>query len=166
MAARLWTALLVLAGVFAMHGLQCSTGADSAGHPASPAGHAEAFFLAVTAVAPDHPHAVAPAGIAQASAPMVAVPVAGQAGSGPGSLTGAAPEPAEVAYGGTSHDWAARVWTLCLAVLAAGLAVLLVPLVSRPVMRAAPALGYGRAQLWSPAPSRPPDLSALCLLRI
>jgi hypothetical protein len=36
MAARLWTALLVLAAVFAMHGVQCTTAADSAAHAAPP----------------------------------------------------------------------------------------------------------------------------------
>jgi hypothetical protein len=38
MAARLWTALLVLAAVFAMHGVQCTTAADGAGHAATPPG--------------------------------------------------------------------------------------------------------------------------------
>jgi hypothetical protein len=38
MAARLWTALLVLAAVFAMHGVQCTTAADSAAHAATPPG--------------------------------------------------------------------------------------------------------------------------------
>jgi hypothetical protein len=164
MAARLWTALLVLAAVFAMHGVQCTTAADSAAHAATPAGHAaDAVSLAMTVLTPGH--ATATAGLTLAD-PIAAVPIAGHADSGPATLAGA-PAMAAAGHGGAPHDAAAHLWTVCLAVLApAALAVLLALLGSRSVPLTAPALVYARARLRSLAPPRPPDLSALCLLRI
>jgi hypothetical protein len=164
MAARLWTALLVLAAVFAMHGVQCTTAADGAGHAAIPAGRAaDAVSLAMTGLTPGH--ATATAGIALAD-PIAAVRHAGHGDSGPATPADAATVMAAAGHGGAPHDAAAHLWTVCLAVLAAALAVLLALLVPRSVQLTAPALVYARARLRSLAPPRPPDLAALCLLRI
>jgi hypothetical protein len=72
---------------------------------------------------------------------------------------------------GTDHDssphGAGHLWALCLAVLAAGLAVLLLALVRRSLAIRLPLLprAIGRA-LGSFSPPRPPDLYSLCLMRI
>ena len=166
MAARLCTALLVLAAVFAMHGVQCTTAAGGAGHAATPAGHVpDAFSTPMTAFAPGHAHALVTAGIAFAD-PIAAVPFAGHAVSGPATPAGAATAMAAGGNGGVPHDAATHLWTVCLAVLAAALAVLLAVILPRSVQLTAPALGYARARFRSVGPPRPPDLSALCLLRI
>jgi hypothetical protein len=70
-------------------------------------------------------------------------------------------------HSSTPHESAGHLWTLCLAVLAFGIAVLLALLVPRLVGPAFPALrrAHIRTTGWL-APLRPPDLSALCLLRI
>ena len=141
MGARLWTALLVLAAVFAMHGLQCAAG-DGDGSAAASA------------------HVVSPAHLG-----AVVLTAPGPAHVGEMSVAGTPDEPMP-GHGGAPHDTAAHLWTLCLAVLAAALAVLLTWLVPRARHLSAPALGYARARLLSLAPPRPPDLSAVCLLRI
>jgi hypothetical protein len=64
------------------------------------------------------------------------------------------------------HGTAGHLWTVCLAVLAAALAVLLAILLPHPGLLARLALTRVRAQLRSPTPTRPPDLSELRLLRI
>ena len=153
MVGRRWAALLVLAAVFAVHGVQCtSLAVDSAAHAHGPA-HAAPLVLTPSATADDHGGGIA------ASAPQHTV-----------SLLPAAAG-AATAVVGAGHDTsppgsAGHLWTLCLAVLAAGLAVLLavlaarlVPLARRLALRA-PVRGPG----WV-APPRPPDLFALCLLR-
>ena len=166
MAARLWTALLVLAAVFALHGLQCTTAAGGPGHAATHAGHApDAFSLAMTALTAGSPDAMVTAGIALAD-PIGAVTIAGSAASGPATPGAAATAMAAVGQGGLPHDGVAHLWTVCLAVLAAALAVLLAVLDPRSVQLTTPALGYARARLRSVGPPRPPDLFALCLLRI
>jgi hypothetical protein len=173
MAARLWTALLVLAAVFAMHGVQCTTAAGGAGHAATPAGHAatsaghaaDSVFLAMTALT-GHGQATATAGIGLAD-PISAARLVGHGDSVPAApVAGAAVVMAAAGHGGAPHDAAGHLWTVCLAVLAAALAVLLASLVPRSVRLTPPALGCVRARLPSLAPPRPPDLSALCLLRI
>jgi hypothetical protein len=75
--------------------------------------------------------------------------------------------PVDAGHGGAPHDWAAHLWTACLAVLAVALAVLLALLVPRLVQLGPPAPRNARtrARGWL-TPPRPPDLSALCLLRI
>jgi hypothetical protein len=144
MAARLWTALLILAAVFAMHGLQCA--ADGA--HASGAAH-------TTSV-------VAPAAAAGVDSHVAGIPTtamtAAQIGAGP-TVDGG--------HGSAPHGSAGHLWTLCLAVLAAAIAVLLALLVPRLVGLVSPALRQARARAagWL-TPLRPPDLSALCLLRI
>ena len=69
---------------------------------------------------------------------------------------------------GSSHGVAAHVWSLCLAILCAGLILLaaasLLGRVAAPVPRGI-ASHLSLFTGWSRLP-RPPDLSALCLLRI
>ena len=158
MVARLWTALLMLTAVFAMHGLQCTSAADGAGSAATTA------HVATTA----HAGPVA----------MTAL-TAGQARTAPGAASfdnsmpahpataAAVAAPVDAGHGGGPHDWAAHRWTACLAVLAVALAVLLSLLVPRLVQLGPPAprSANTRAGRWV-TPPRPPDLSALCLLRI
>ncbi|TFV67216.1 UNVERIFIED_ORG: hypothetical protein E4P37_03395 [Bacillus sp. AZ43] len=157
MATRLWTALLLLSAVFAVHGVQCSAavGDHAAGHgapavtlqaaPPDGGGH-----TAMTATLGDHTAALTTGlGAAMtAAAPAVAMLTEGH-GSGPAGAGG-------------------HLWTLCLAVLAAGLAALLALLLPRSLTLLRAARAGLRAHLFPAglALPRPPDLSALCLLRI
>jgi hypothetical protein len=147
--------LLLLAAVFAMHGLQCA-GADSA----APSG-AHGAIHGVTAAEPDPMlHLVGPV-VAMASADHLTAPT-------PAAAVTAATVGIPL---GADHDstpqGAGHLWALCLAVLAAGLAVLLRALVRRsPAIRLPlPRRVTGKAWEWlSPPP--PPDLYSLCLMRI
>lgn len=165
MAARLWTArltaLLVLVGVFVMHGVQCTTAADGVGHP-SPAAHSAG--LAPTGTPQSGPaeaavaHAVVDTGVTGAVLPDTAAdhPAPDQAQAAAVTADGA----------GAPHKTAGHLWTVCLAVLAAALAVLLAILLPHPGLLARLALTRVRALLRSVTAARPPDLSQLCLLRI
>jgi hypothetical protein len=159
MAARLWTALLMLTAVFAMHGVQCAGAADSASSAATTAhvltaAHSSSF--AMSALAPGE--ALSAVGAARVDDSMSAHTTT--------TTTVAAPAfSVDAGHGSAPHDWAAHLWTACLAVLAAALAVLLALLVPRPAQLGPPALRSARASGWL-VPPRPPDLSALCLLRI
>jgi hypothetical protein len=184
MATRLWTALLMLAAVFAMHGLQCTSAADTphasgAVHAASGAVHAAsaAVHAASAAVhaASDVPAAPAADDSHPAGGPTAAMAVA-HTGTAPGAGdhavadAAAADGPAAVSdagHGSAPHEAAGHLGTLCLAVLAAGIAVLLALLVPRLVGLASPALRRvrGRTCRWLTL-LRPPDLFSLCLLRI
>jgi hypothetical protein len=157
MTTRLWTALLMLAAVFAMHGLQCTSAADStdAAHTAS---------------------VVTPAAAAAGGSHLYGGPTAAMADSAPVAGGHAVADPAaadrvaemtDAGHGSMPHGWGGHLWTLCLAVLAVGLAVLLAQLAPRLIGLASPALrsARGRARGWL-TPPRPPDLSSLCLLRI
>ncbi len=160
MTTRLWTALLMLAAVFALHGLQCTAGStdSAAGHTAghvaaSPAGHGD--VAAMTAEA-------APVGLG--SAGMSAI---GEHSSGHPSVVAAVVAAAtDTEHRGAPHDAAGHLWTVCLAVLAAGLAVLLALVAPRllRLTRPAAALTWLRPHP-GPALLRPPDLFALCVLR-
>jgi hypothetical protein len=154
MAARLWTALLMLAAVFAMHGLQCTSAAG--GDHGS--GMVHTSFAALTA---------------PADSPLTADPTVAAARAGTGPTVGAGPAAAhhadaglDAAHGSTPHRSAGHLWTLCLAVLAAGIAVLLALLGPQLVGLTAPALRRARARTsgW-PTALRPPDLFSLCILR-
>ncbi len=149
MATRLWTALLLLAAVFAMHGVQCVT-SDPAmehgswSHAAAPSVlvHAAAVHLAAAEVPPGHAEVAAVGGVRDAAA---------------------------TASTGLPAPWhGAHVLAVCLAVLLAGLTVLgaMASLRGRviPLVRRSPRCGH-RFAAWSLRP-RPPDLSVLCLLRI
>jgi hypothetical protein len=162
MAARLWTTLLVLAGVFVMHGVQCTVAADDLAHASSavhPAASAPGLLThsagevtgTLTAATPDvagpgtAPAATAPAHPASASHEATAV-------------TGSSPT--------APHGAADHLWTVCLAVLAAALAALLAVLLPHPGLVTRLALTRVRTRLRSLTPARPPDLAELCLLRI
>jgi hypothetical protein len=150
MAVRLWTALLLLVGVVAMHGWQCSS-APATSTQGSDAVHAVAVAL---------------------TAPTDATHMAGLGLTGPmpggSAVTGSpAAEPGGAGHSSPPHGPAGHLWTLCLAVLAAGLAILLALLAPRLLWLLAPTRRRARARAtgWF-TPLRPPDLAALCLLRI
>ena len=150
MRARLWTALLLLAAVFAMHGVQC-VAADPA------LAHGSTSLLAV----------------ASSGAPVAAVHVRAVAAEEPRHSHGAAAHGAEevAATGSTGppapwHD--AHIVAVCLAVLLAGLTVLgavrrLRAMAVPPVRGSPPSR---RCLSRAAMQHRPPDLFALCLLRI
>lgn len=145
---RPWTTLALLLAVFTMHGLQCTSAGEHTGagpvasHTTTLATGSDSSAAAMIVVS-DPGHAM-PSG-ALAADPASAVPGAGH---------------------GTAPPSAGHLLTACLAVLAAGLAALLVllgprlsgltPLVSR--------LLRPRRGRW-PTPPRPPDLFSLCVLR-
>lgn len=162
MAARLWTALLLLAGVFVMHGAQCMTAADDAGHPSSAA---QSTVLAPTASLMHDAAAAATvvpgAGIVPVGAALAGPPSAAHQAVGAPATATPADRPSS-----DSHGTAGHLWTVCLAVLAAALAVLLAVLLPHLRLVARLALPRMRAWLRSLSPPRPPDLSELCLLRI
>ncbi|HEX2075802.1 MAG TPA: hypothetical protein VHF92_18655 [Geodermatophilus sp.] len=141
--------MLVLFAVLFMHGLQCGSAADGAAHT----GADPMIPLTATATAAGDAHRVD--ATAAHPGPLAAVPhAAGQV------LAGALMS----AHGGTSDLGAGHLWAVCLAVLAAGLAVLLTLLGSRlaPLARPAPTRALARTAGSLP---RAPDLHALCLLR-
>jgi hypothetical protein len=149
MAARLWTALLMLAAVFAMHGLQCTTAAAGSTHGSGAV----------------HAATVAPAASA-ADGRMTGVGLTDPMPGDSAVTRSDADAPADAGRGSTPHGAGVHLWTLCLAVLAAGFAVLLALLVPRLFGLVPPALRRARAHAagWS-TPLRPPDLFALCVLR-
>jgi hypothetical protein len=155
MATRVWAALLLLISVFAMHGLRCAV-ADAGTHPTATSD----AIVAGTELA-----AVGSADLGRAFT-MLAAPIPA---AHPDDVPAAT---AESSGGATGHstvpnDMGGRLWTACLAVLAAVVAVLLAVLAPRVVGLTVPLLRRGtvRASGWL-SPPRPPDLSALCLLRI
>ena len=149
MATRLWTALLLLAAVFAMHGVQCVASDPAVEHGSSSlaavsavGGRAAAVHLTAAAGMPDH------FGVATA-----------------GGVRDAAPTPSS----GLPAPWHdAHVLAVCLAVLLGGLTILSAVARLRgraiPLVRGSPRRRC-RFAAWSVRP-RPPDLSVLCLLRI
>ncbi|MCF6509741.1 hypothetical protein E9549_20435 [Blastococcus sp. MG754426] len=159
MAARGWTALLLLAAVFAMHGLQCTTAATE-----HAPGHGAAAIAAALPGPPEgglHTGAVSPDLSAHSSDHgSVHSTAATVATAPPAGLLGAGHDGAPAAAGG-------HLWALCLAVLAAGLAVLLTLVLPRLLTLLPAAWARLRTHV-SPglAPLRPPDLHSLCLLRI
>ncbi|MGY1848049.1 MULTISPECIES: hypothetical protein [unclassified Blastococcus] len=155
MAARVWTALLLLAAVFAMHGLQCT--AVGTGHTAGPDGAAVA---------------AAPTGVLEGGLRTGAVSHGLDAHStvhDTAAMVAAAPLAGLLAadHGSAPAGAVGHLWALCLAVLAAGLAVLVALLLPR-LLTLLPA-AWARLRTHASAglaPLRPPDLHALCLLRI
>ena len=139
-ARRMW-ALLLLAAVFSMHGVQC-VAADAG------AGHAPATTSAHAVVEPLHP--------VESMLGVAARHLTGPAGAMPGALDDGPP----------AHVSGFAV--VCLAVLLTGVALLGVTSLLRrhgafPLQPRAPT-ALARTG-WFRLP-RPPDLSALCLLRI
>ena len=145
---RLWV-LLLLAAIFSMHGAQ---------YIAADAGlrHAEAAVAQHGAEDPLDDESLSGSMVAdeqlqQADPPLGATAMAGQPGQSD-----------------SSHDVAAHLWSLCLAIMYAALVLLaaasLIGRVAAPVRRGV-ASHLSLFTGWSRLP-RPPDLSALCLLRI
>lgn len=162
MAARGWAALLLLAAVFAMHGLQCTAvgtdhaaGHGTAGIAVAPVGQLEGGLYAGAVSSGPAAHGSVHDGghgSVHAAATGAASPLAGLLAADHGS----------VPAGAVGH-----LWAVCLAVLAAGLAVLVALLLPR-LLTLLPA-AWARLRTHAPAglaPLRPPDLHALCLLRI
>ncbi|WP_147261954.1 DUF6153 family protein [Blastococcus sp. TF02A-26] len=144
--------LLLLAAVFAMHGLQCAA-ADS--------GTTTAAHGTVHTSRADPDPALHTAGLVMESADAMtaAAPAALAAGTAIGASLAAGHDSAPHAGG--------HLWAVCLAVLAAGLAAMLLVLTRRiaefrlPLTRRTP----GGPWTWL-RPPRPPDLYSLCLMRI
>ena len=163
MGRRLILALLALSAVFAMHGIQCLTAQDSGGAHTMTLASASTALAAPTPLSAGH----APADLDNGSGPT--------AGAAMGAVGHAADAPATALSGGSQgfpHSMAGHLWEVCLAVLAAGLAlgltVLVVRLARRAIEATAPWPGRRPGHLdhrWA-RPLRPPDLSQLCLLRI
>lgn len=144
MASRGCTAVLLLFAVLAMHGLQCGSAADRAAH---------AGAVPVVSVAPPADGAQE----ADAAATRADPPAADHATSG------AAPDGD---HGDAPDQNAGHLWAVCLAVLAAGLAVLLALPGARLMPQALTALAATLSRSAGALPfPRPPDLHALCLLR-
>lgn len=147
--------LLLLAAVFAMHGLQCAAADSSA-----PAG-VHGTVHAIAAAGPDAaPNIVVP-GPAMASVDHITAPPLAAA------VTAATVGVPLGAGHGSTPLGAGHLWALCLAVLGAGLAALLLALVRRSTAIAPPLLRRAIAPVrgWQ-SPLRPPDLYSLCLMRI
>lgn len=148
---RRWLLLLLLAGVFAMHGVECT----AAGGPAAGSGHS----ISMTAGAPG----TAVVGEASATGHPVH-----SAASGGTVVFHAADMAASKAIGSGGHlaGLLGHLWTVCLAVLSIGLAALIaaltvlrVPTWLPPLPRACPRWARPHARLPGP------ELSALCVLR-
>jgi hypothetical protein len=146
-----WTALLMLAAVFAMHGLPSVSALPGRASAAAPVAVSVPAPMTTLVTAADGAHAHA------ADSPVI--------GSGNSGVL----EPAAGVerHGPAPHDSAGHLWTLCLAVLAAALAAVLATLLPGPVRLNGSSLERARrrAPRWL-VPPRPPDLSSLGLLRI
>ncbi|RZU30809.1 DUF6153 family protein [Blastococcus saxobsidens] len=163
MAARLWTALLVLVGIFVMHGAQCTAAAVDGGR-SSPVAHSTVLAPPGTPVhgaAETAATVVSATGIAAIGTVLTATAPAAHAATGLSAAVAAADGPLSDSHGTLGH-----LWSVCLAVLAAALAGLLALLLPHPVLTARRPLTRVRARSTAPTLARPPDLSELCLLRI
>lgn len=152
MGRRLILALLALGAVFAVHGIQCLAAEATHGQ------HAMAVTASSTALV-----ATTSPGVGHTSADLADghTSTSGHASGAPATAIPGAPR-------GSSHDVAGHLWEVCLAVLAAGLALGLTALVDRVARRVVEltAIGPGSPGRRSGRLLRPPDLSQLCLLRI
>lgn len=150
---RLWV-LLVLAAVFSMHGLQCLAGNSALDHNAVPA-------LAASSVGDASTTTHAAGVIAAAASPGTTAAHAAlelAAAFSPANLLVSHPP---------AHD-PHLLSAVCLAVLLTGLTILTAVALRRWVavqfVRGSPSIS--RSLTGWPIQPRPPDLSALCLLRI
>jgi hypothetical protein len=172
MHARLWTTLLLLAAVFAMHGAQCTSAAHQ------PTTHVGTVHTGPALPDGDTTAAPALAMSAMGSSAMGGPgrvgsdgAVGNQATSGP--ATAAAPDAspegvtaAAAGSGGGPASWPGHLWAVCLAVLAAGLAVLLARTARRLRLVATTALAAAGHRVRGCLPqTHPPDLHVLCVLR-
>lgn len=147
-ARRLWI-LLLLAAVFSMHGTQYISAEPGAGWSAPATaehrmGASSGASVANLGTATDD--------LRPAASVVEPAPVAGN------------PTP----IGAPDHGGAGHFWSLCLAVLLAGLAVLGAAVAARrvaAVVQHTKERGPRLTMRWLPLP-RPPELSSLCLLRI
>ncbi|SFT58248.1 hypothetical protein SAMN05660657_01742 [Geodermatophilus amargosae] len=148
-----WAAVLLLAAVFLGHGLQCS---PAAGHPTN-ADHGQGSPTVSVALTATDTHRTDPTAHAAESPAMAA----------PAAHTAATPATTADSTPGHWHGLPGHLWMVCLAVLAAGLAVLAAVLAPRLVGLASPLTAPRelRGARW-PTPLRPPELSSLCVLRI
>lgn len=143
-AGRMWV-WLVLAAVFSMHGLP-SLAAD-ADHPDASSVHVQAVGW---------PEVAAPVLVPTMDVHLETAVGMAAVASAPGGHESSSP--------GAAHAWAA-----CLAVVVSGITLLVSWAVLR---RSTTSAGWGRTlagpATWSVRPHRlrPPDLAALCLLRI
>ena len=152
--ARDWAALLLLAAVFLGHGLQCGSPSEGAAH----AGHGGDVPTVSVTIAAAGAHLTATAAVGGADAEASAPPTR-HSDAAPATTAGSAP--------GHWHGLPGHLWAVCLAVLAAGLAVLLVLTGPRLLRRRTPPAAspsWLRGLSW-PVPPRPPDLFCLCVLR-
>jgi hypothetical protein len=153
--------LVLLAAVFSMHGLQCVAADSGAPAWAHGTGHS------VAAVGPDDVLHLVGSDAAMVSVGNMSVS-AGDMSAPPAAAVTAAMVGVPL---GWSHDssphGSGHLWAWCLAILAAGLAALLLALIgSLPGIRLPrPRRVTGRAWAWL-SPPRPPDLYSLCLMRI
>jgi len=138
--------LLLLIALLSMHGAQYLS-AGTAPHGAAPATVCDPTDAAAATALPLDPVAVAD-GVGGASATRLVA-------SGPAMAT-ATP----------GHGIAAHVWALCLAVLLAGLVLLGTALARMTTVPVGAPASRSRVPVRRFRPPRPPDLSALCLLRI
>ncbi|MGY1682428.1 hypothetical protein [Geodermatophilus sp. SYSU D01176] len=149
-AARGWAAALLFAAVLLGHGLQCGSAADGVVHGVH-GGDAAALSVALTAIDAHLSGSAADHG-ADVSA---TAPPATHHDAAPATTAGSAP--------GHWHGLPGHLWAVCLAVLAAGLAILLaLAALRQPWPTASPVRLRG---LFWPTPPRPPDLFSLCVLR-
>lgn len=143
---RCWWAVAVVAGVLAMHGLQCMSHDlhAHAEHGVATSAVPLALPAGVHAGLPPAPHEPAASGVSDSRAPAI-----------PPSALGhpAAPRPTDF-------------WTACLTVVASGL-MLLTAVLLRGWPAARGSSPWSPAVRWASAPAllRPPDLFALCVLR-
>ncbi len=147
-----WAAVLLQAAVLLGPGLQCSTTAGHGTH----AVHGEGSPTASVALTTTDTHRANPTAHA-AESPGMAAPAA-QTDVTPATTVDSTP--------GHWHGLPGHLWMVCLAVLAAGLAVLLDVLAPRLLGLASPLTTPElRGARW-PTPLRPPELASLCVLRI
>ncbi|WP_100501205.1 hypothetical protein [Geodermatophilus chilensis] len=152
-AARGWAAVLLLAAVFLGHGLQCGSPAGGAAHGAH-----DSDTPAVLVTLPATDAHLTPSAAGHGSEASVMAPLVAHHDAAPTTTVGSTP--------GHWHGLPGHLWAICLAVLAAGLAVLLI-LAARRLLRPAPSAplpAWLRGLSW-PAPLRPPDPFSLCVLR-
>lgn len=150
---RRWFALLLLAAVFGMHGLQC-TGVAT---PAAAGGQTMAAHITSGALAAfaEPTASDVPGAVMSMAAPLVATDVL----IGPMDVAAAGHDGGPV--GAMDH-----LWTVCLAVLSVGLAVVLIAAVAMLLWRWLPTLRSSARRRGHVKPlAQAPDLFALCVLR-
>lgn len=164
MPARFIWALVLLAAVFCMHGLQCVTTHSSGSHGAPTATSQSPMDR--PAAERDSTESVSAESV---SAESVSIELVGAAPASTAITTSSsdvAPHDGKPMHRPPVH--AAGLWAVCLAVLLAGVALLgasvLLRAAALPLLRGSPGRRSGPPRgLRLP---RPPDLSVLCLLRI